>query len=483
MARSNFGTGSPITSTFLNKVARPQISALDEDGHIPLLDNTSFLNQSGVVSYDFYNLVDRLQSHQAVGGGLNLYVHGVTIQKPDGLPVAIPATTLTLPDNQVSFVYADPTGFKVSSTNPPSGVRSARVTTGSGQITNVEDLRYDYLWIPNVQGLAVFGGTSVTDITCTNGQVIRGTVECRDFTVPLGVTVSIDREVVIRASRDVTILGTVNTLSNPTPFGANTSGLTGVSTGANTTFLVGSEYPIPTGSGSNPFAARNQSWRGVFLIEIRGVTVASNASVFCNYSSAPGNGLNIVAGTSGALLTINAAGALTVGSAAVIQCSATNTTTLTALSNLALISSHPTSGLAPTTWSVITSFSAPQSVAGRCIFQSLQRIDVASGAQIRVKGADRGLANTITWTQAGGSATVNYLLPGAGGGGSIHFQSPILNVSPSATLDVAAGNQPVTPVNERFDGIGCSGNGYIAATNTAPTAGVVTSSTEVPRER
>lgn len=483
MPRSNFSTGSPITANFLNSVARPQISSQDLDGHIPLLDNTAFRNEPGVITFDFANFIDRLQAHKAVSGGLNLYIHSVTIQKPDGLPVTIPSTTITLPDNQVSFVYADPDGFKVSAQNPPSGVRSARVTTGGGQITNVEDLRYDFLWIPNVQGLAVFGGTSTTDKVCTAGEVLRGTIECRDFTVPLGVTVSIDRELTIRASRNVTILGTINTANTPVSYGAATSGIAGTTTGAITVPLIGSEYPVPQGVGSSTFATRNPAWRGSFVCEVRGRTTASDRAIFVTYNSFLGSGLTINAGVSGALLTINASGVLSIGAAAVINLSATNTTVLNALAPLAVISGHPDSGLSPTTWSVTMSVCAPQGVAGRAVLQSLQRIDVAAGAQINVRGADRGLARQFLWTQAGGSSSVNWILPGAGGGGSIHFQAPTLNVSPSAALNVAPGTQPVTPANERFDGIGCSGNGYIAATDTAPTAGVVTSSLEVPRER
>lgn len=483
MPRSNFGVGSPITSQFLNKVARPQISSLDEDGHLPLLDNAAFRNESGVVGYDFYNLVDRFQSHVAPSGGLNLYVHGGTLQAPNGLPVVIAATTLVLPDNRVSFVYVDPDGIKVSATNPPAGIRSARVTTGSGQIVSVQDLRYDYLWIPNVQGLSVFGGTSTTDLICTNGQVLRGTIECRDFTVGSGITVTIDRECVIRASRDVLIQGVVNTATNPVSFGATTSGALGTTTGSVSSNVLGSEYPNPIGSGVSPFVPRNAAWRGAFVVSVSGVTTASNAAIFCSYSSFVGTGFNITGGTSGALFTVNAAGSISLTATAQINCAATNTFSLSPASGLAIITGHPTAGNVPTTWNITTDICGQQAVAGRIILQSLTRIDVATGAVLNVKGADRGEAKKVVWTQAGGSTTTNWIMPGAGGGGGIHYQAPVLNVSPSASMIVLPGNQPVTPANERFDGIGCSGNGYIAATNTNPTAGSITSSTEVPRER
>jgi hypothetical protein len=335
-----------------------------------------------------------------------------------------------------------------------------------------------------VQGLAVFGGTSKIDKTTTNGEVLTGVLECRNFTVPASTSVSILNSLTIRASGRVTIEGTINTANNPVIYGAFTSGKFGTASGAVTIPLVGSEYPIPTGN-ADPFSRRNPEWRGSFVGFVEGLTTASNAAIFCLYNSFVGatQGLNITSGTSGAILTINSAGQISIGPTAQIICSATNTTLLTANNALYTANGHTGTGFAPSSWQVKFDISAPQAVAGKIILQSLDRIQVTAGAILRARGADRGLAKTFGTNQTAAFPTTDWIMPGAGGGGAIHFQAPTLAVSPSATIDVAAGIQPATAVNNRFDGIGCSGNGYIAATNTNPTNGLVTESLEVPRER
>lgn len=488
MARTSFGAGSPITPEFMNAVGYPKITGLPLDGHLDLLTNGNFDQNPGNVVYDFYDMSNRLRATKDAAGGLTLRVDGGAILGPNGNRVTIPSQTTNLPNNQISFVSFDPTGnLRVTSFNPPSGVRSARVTTGSGQITLVEDLRYDYLWTPNVNALAVFGGNSTIDYIAAGGvTVLSGVLNCRDFVVGASSIIEVDRTLTIRSSGTVSIQGTIRTRTNPVPFEGFGKPTLGVTTGQDL-FAIASRLPVRLGV---PVTNREKplAYNGLSESTITASSTTADRAISCVFDVVPTK-ISTSPGTSGATLTINSAGPVTLGSSSVINCSATNTGGVTILPTVFAVSSHPITALASTNWFVGQNIIPPQPVAGTFVCQSSTSVTIDAGANISTRGADKVLGASYSLiVNNGGTAvptTSVYFRIGAGGGGAVHFQSPIVSASPSATITTSGGSTPILGGETSAsytDGPGSSGNGFTASSLTPATAGIITTVLAQPIE-
>lgn len=153
------------------------------------------------------------------------YTTGV-VRLPGGDLVSVPAGQLAAPDNSISFMYVAASGaVMVGPIAPTIRVLLARVTASAGAVTQVVDLRHPSV-LP-VQPLAAsiksFGGTSTTDYTAANGDVLdQGIYYYRNFTVPAGVTITVQRMAKILCSGNVSILGTINV--TPMTLGASAGG-------------------------------------------------------------------------------------------------------------------------------------------------------------------------------------------------------------------------------------------------------------------
>ena len=182
---------------------------------------------------------------------------------------------VTAPDNTTSFVYINQTGSVICDTNPPAiRVLLAKVVTASGAVSTIEDLRHPALRIvqPIVSSIKVFGGSNTTDKTCTANEVFdQGFYYFRNFTVPAGITITIDKWARFYCSGKVDINGTINvtTIASgatayATPLSTtNVGGLTGsgIGAGSGSSAGGGSAYPYGAQShgsgGGQGFAAGN----------------------------------------------------------------------------------------------------------------------------------------------------------------------------------------------------------------------------------
>jgi hypothetical protein len=482
MPRTNFGSGTPITSEFLNAVGYPKITGLALDGHLDLLTNANFQNTPGNVVYDFYADADQLKASVDVSGGLNVKVNGTRLLMPNGEVVIVPTTVVAVPNNQVTYIYLDELGvIRQSSTNPPAASRSARVTTGSGQITSIEDLRSKSLWLPNVAALAVFGGNSTQDIVTGNGDVVMGgVVNCRNFTVPTTSNVLIDRYLTIRASGKVTILGSIETRVEPVVFAGLGSFKVGHGTGASAV-LIGTNSIDRLGRVVQD-RQKPKAYNGSTFFQAEATTVAADRAIFWQVDTInPANVGLTGTGTDGGILTIHAADSLRIAATAEINCSAINTTGFSIANSAVAVSGHPTTGLGSPTHACQLSMIPPQPVAGTVVLQSSVRIDVEAGAQIRCNGANQVTGRTLGFTQAATYTNTAYYKVGGGGGGAIHFQAPVVVASPSATITSLAGSTPDT-TGLLLDGIGSSGNGFRASTLTQAQPGVISTVLAAPVE-
>jgi hypothetical protein len=481
MPRTNFGSGTPITSDFLNSVGYPKITGLALDGHADLLTNSNFQNTPGTIVYDYYFEADRLKSSVDVSGGLNVKVNGTRMLKPNGEVVIVPDTVVAVPNNQVTYIYLDENGvIQQSPTNPPAAVRSSRVTTGSGQITAIEDLRYRSLWLPNVAALAVFGGNATNDVTISTNQTLRGTINCRNFTVNAGVNLEVDRYLTVRASGKVNILGSIRTSRQPLLFAGYGSFKCGQTTGASSV-LIGNNSIDRVGK---PVQDRNKpvGFQGSTFFQGEASTVASNKAIFWQVDTLIPANLNLTGiGVDGAIITINAADSVRVAGTAVIEASALNTVDF-AINNTAIgVSGHPASGQGSENHSCQLSVIPPQPVAGTIVIQSSVRVDVEAGSQIKANGANQVVGRTLGFSQTGSFTNVPYYKVGGGGGGAIHFQAPVVVASPSAAITSLAGSTPDL-TGLLADGLGSSGNGFNATTLSSAQAGFITTVLSAPVE-
>lgn len=484
MARTSWGAGTPITAEFMTAVGSPKITGLPEDGHLDLLTNAQFDQAPGNVVFDFYERSNRLKASRDVAGGLTLRIAAGTIQAPSGALIQFPSQTVNLPNNLISFITIGPDGSIINTpTNPAAGVRVARVTTGSGQITAIDDLRFDALWLPNVNSLDVFGGSSTTDYTAPLGvTTVSGVITCRNFTVPVGATLDVDRTLTVRASGSVTINGIIRTLTRPISYAGNTLVNLMVTTG-NERVDIGAA----PGANRNGVTVTNRQkpseYAGGSTCALAGSTVASNQATGITFDVSSTK-VVMTPGTSGANVTIHAAGPVVLSGTSQVNCSATNTTTPT-INPTSLISlAHPISGLQTTNWSISLFVYPPQATAGTFVCQSSTSVTVDAGAQIYTRGADSAQSRQLSHvsTAPGVFPVVDSIRIGGGGGGAVHFQAPIVSSSPSAVISTLGGTTLTSGSGGLVDGPGSSGTGFIASTLNQATNGLITTSLTPPVE-
>jgi len=488
MTRTSFGFGTPIQPEFLNAVAYPKITGLPEDGHLDLLTNANFLNQPGTIVYDYYEGTNRLKSDRFGISGLTITVKGFSMLGPLGDLITVPTQNVNVPDNAVSWVWFDGSGLvQVTSFNPPAGVRSSRVTSGSGQITQILDLRHDRMWIPNPATLAVFGGNSVVDYTAPNGvTVLSGTLNCRNFTVPVGAIIEVDRLLTVRASGVSTVAGIIRTRTNPVSFTANGQPVIGLDNGVQQAILGSGNFIDFRGvPATNRVKAIN--YGGFSLSQLTASTNQATRATLATFLLADtSTHITVPAGTPGGVFTLNSAGPITISSSASINCSATSSTAPTILNTVFSVSGGGTSAAVTENWAVSVNIIPPAPTAGTVVMQSSTSILVNAGAVIETRGANKVVGLTTTASSTASAAPVftssNYFAVGGGGGGAIHFQAPTVSSSPSATILTTAGSHTIVGGELVLNGPGSGGNGFIAATSTLPTNGPVTTVLAAPIE-
>ncbi|MFB2938355.1 hypothetical protein ACE1B6_24170 [Aerosakkonemataceae cyanobacterium BLCC-F154] len=190
-------------------------------GHHRRIIDDELSNDPSAIKPRFNAIEKALQVSKVAG--LTLAYNAGSVILPDGTSFAVAAGQLVAPDNKTSYVYVDTDGTVKISDNPPVLLmRLAKVITSGGAISQVVDLRslaVKYI-MPRVSSIKVFGGSNVTDKECTNGETFdQGLYYYRNFTVPAGVTITIDKWAKIYCSGYVRIDGTVNV----TPFAPGAS--------------------------------------------------------------------------------------------------------------------------------------------------------------------------------------------------------------------------------------------------------------------
>lgn len=217
--------------SFYSPVFDDQTSYL---GHRERITDDELDNGAGSIKAKVNAVEDGLKV--TVETGLTLRHASGSLRLPDGSLVTKASALFTAPNNATSFAYFDQAGNIQCTTQAPA-LRSllARIVTVSGAVSSLTDLRHpaQRMVNPIAASIKIFGGTNVTDKTATAAEVFdQGVYYFRDFTVPAGITITIDKFARFYCSGNVNIQGTIDVTScapGATPFatGATVSGNTG----------------------------------------------------------------------------------------------------------------------------------------------------------------------------------------------------------------------------------------------------------------
>lgn len=390
---------SPEVATLaFNQVFDDQTQYL---GHRPRIADTDLSNTTGQIKQRVAAIEEAFKV--TVDSGRVLRYQSGVVRLPDGSNLTVASALVTAPDNTTSFVYINQTGSVICDTNPPAiRVLLARVITASGAVSTIEDLRHPALRIvqPIVSAIKVFGGSNTTDKTCTANEVLdQGFYYFRDFIVPPGISVTVDKWAKFFCSGQVDIQGTIN-ITQISAGAAQYS--TGVSAAqGNIGGLTGSGIGAGSGSGAGggsayPYAAQPYGSGG-------GLGFANSSS---NGSVTFGN-----AGKGGGGLWIEAAGSVSVSGSILAAGGSASAATIVSGS--------------------VNASGAGGGSGGLVYLSSLKAVTVTATATIDVRGsAGAAAVSNITGQGANGGS--------GGGGGQVVLVSPSNNTT-GATILLAGG--------------------------------------------
>lgn len=298
MAKTVFAPGSTVTSTFLNAINNPVfVDTPAADGEIEKIKNSALSDAAGQIKQEWTTFRDNLKV--SAGSGLSVTYSGGAVTLPSGVILTVsPGTLGSLANNAVNYIFVDQSGtLGTTTTYPVVGLLLAAVTTVSGAVTVVQDLRPRFSVMPIASAIRVFGGTNLTDKSCTNGEVLdQGIYYFKNFTVPAGVSITVSYSCTIYCSGNVDISGTVNVVPmglSPSQVGVVLNGLATTQDGNASTGLGSKGVAYPWGA---------QSWG----------TGGKQGAVTCWASSGNIQGWYGVPGDGGGAFWVEAAGAVSV---------------------------------------------------------------------------------------------------------------------------------------------------------------------------
>lgn len=355
-----------------------------------------------------------------IEAGLTIRYSSGVVTLPNNSTLAIVSGLLGVTNNATTFIFIDIAGQpRADSRLPAIGIPLARVTAVNGTISQVQDLRHpnQKAVSPAPYAIKVFGGSSTVDFIGTNGFVLdRGYHYFRDFTVPVGVTITVSRFARIFCAGNVNIAGTINVTALAS--GAPTTAFNLAPNGA-----IGNVRGSGLGNNNVPYpwaASPNGSGGSLGLIQC---------------ASGTAWGYMGFAGDGGGGIWIEAAGIITVSGT--IRADGTLGDEGGNYPNMALGGYTNTSNLC---------ISGSGGGSGGLIFlSSLLSITAASGSTLSVKGSVGGTGVGAHNTAPAAGVRMVGIGGGGGGGGYVVLSSPANNVS-GATINISGGQSGVCRV-------------------------------------
>lgn len=153
----------------------------------------------------------------SVQSGLTLVYTGGQVRLPDGSLLTVASGLVAVADNATSYVWLNDSGaVQAGLVAPVRRVMLSKIVTVSGAVSSIQDLRAPSIYTiqPVAASIKSFGGSNQTDKTCVAGETFNmGYYYYRNFTVPAGVTININKYARFFCSGNVDIAGTINVSS------------------------------------------------------------------------------------------------------------------------------------------------------------------------------------------------------------------------------------------------------------------------------
>lgn len=408
MPKTVFGNGTTVPPAWFNSQQNLLFDGLDLDGHQPLLTDSALSNVPGNIKADW--ALFRNAFSVMGGSGLAINIVGGIFTNSLNLPITVASAGISVAASSSVYVWINDTGAIVSGLFlPVLTFPIALVVTSPSAVTLITDLRPRFRFGPQTLSIAVFGGRSNTDVVYAVNSSVDGVINCRNFTVNAGVTLTVATGFLkIVASGTVTINGIINVTA---PIGGGAFFAGGVSSPA--LLLSDSGKGFGGGSGVNggggkayPFEASPFGSGGASGI----------ASIQATTSSLGGNALftSSRGGNGGGALIVEAAGPISVAGA--ISCNGENATA-GAITSVSISDAYVAGGGGGS--------------GGAIALRSLTATIVTAAGVLSVRGgngADARISN-VAFLSVGG---------GGGGGGRVFLASPATNTT-GATITLTGG--------------------------------------------
>lgn len=181
-------------------------------GHHERIKDNELSDLPGMVKDRLRLITDDLKVVPA--NGLNCTVNQGVVGIDNSI-ISIPSQSITIPNNSTVTVFVDSSGVVSVGNSTQIGVYRlplATVTSISGSISQVIDLRTYRQILPIRSSIKTFGGASNTDYTAPAGSTTfaAGVYYFRNFTVPVGATINVSQYTEIKCSGTVVVAGTIN---------------------------------------------------------------------------------------------------------------------------------------------------------------------------------------------------------------------------------------------------------------------------------
>lgn len=438
MPKTVFGNGTAVSPAWFNAQQNLLFDGLELDGHQPLITDSALSGVAGNIKADWALFKNAFSVTAGTGLAVNI-VGGIFSNSLDQ-PVTVASAGISVAASSSVYVWISDSGVITSgSLLPAISFPIALVVTSPSAVTLITDLRPRFRFGPQTRLISVFGGRSITDVIYSSNTTVNGLIECRNFTVNAGVTLTVSTGFLkIIASGTVTINGTID-ITAPILGGAATSRVTecvplfiginpGDGLGAGTNTLSGSVggkiYPLE----ASIFGSGGASGMGVII----GAT-----STAPTYTTSRG-------GRGGGAFIVNAIGAVTVAGS--INCQGTN-----AVDSVA--TSFPSN--------VGGSFGGGGGGSGGCIaIQSATATTISPSGVLKVQGGNGvngWVSNSALYSAIGG---------GGGGGGRVFLASPSTTIT-GATIGLAGGSSGTSTPIVASTMYGVTGGGFGGAGGTS----------------
>lgn len=423
MPKTVFGNGTEVSSAWFNAQQNLLFDGLDLDGHQPQLTDSALSNALGNLKPDWTTFKNAFSV--TAGTGLSINVVGGIFTNSQDLPIAVASSGLAVSASSLSYVWISDSGVVTTGLSlPVIAFPIAAVTTSPSAITQIQDLRPRFKFGPQTRSIAVFGGRSSVDIVYSANATVDGVVNCRNFTLNAGSTITCATGFLkIVASGIVTINGAINIAS---PIGGGSSFNGGVVTPA--LLLADPGKGFGGGSGHNGLGGKSYP----IDASIFGSGGASGLVYAPATSTSFGNATftSSRGGSGGGSIIIEASGSILVAGS--IVCNGDSAIAGTIISN---------------TNSEVYLTGGGGGSGGSITLRSLTSSIVTAAGFLSARGgngADARISNNIYLAVAGGG----------GGGGRVLIASPATNIT-GATITLTGG---VAGSNAGTAGFGLAGS-------------------------